>query len=121
MPLRASWLAAALVVAAGFAQAQSLPSGFHRTDPIAGRDLPTGVYFSHDGRVFVIEKSGSDRHPILLRTDSGSAIAGSALSVNAGDLEAADRYEAADYERVQVSLASGRQAFVYVQRDRIEE
>jgi len=70
---------------------------------------------------FVIEKSGSDRHPILLRTDSGKAIAGSALSVNAADLEAADRYEAADYERVQVALASGRQAFVYVQRDRIEQ
>jgi len=70
---------------------------------------------------FVIAKSGSDRHPILMRTDSGNAIAGSALSVNAKDLEAADRYEAADYERVQVALASGRQAFVYVQRDRIEE
>ena len=70
---------------------------------------------------FVIEKSGSDRHPILVRTDSGQPIAGSALSVTAKDLEAADRYEAADYERVQVALASGRQAFVYVQRDRIEE
>ena len=70
---------------------------------------------------FVIEKSGSDRHPILVPTDSGKAIAGSALSVNAQDLEAADRYEAADYERVQVALTSGRQAFVYVQRDRIEE
>ena len=70
---------------------------------------------------FVIEKSGSNRHPILMRTDSGKAIAGSALSVNAEDLDAADRYEAADYERVQVALASGRQAFVYVQRDMVGE
>ena len=39
--------------------AQGLPSGFQRTDPIDGRDLPTGVYFAHDGRVFVTEKSGA--------------------------------------------------------------
>ena len=59
MHLRASWLGAALfAVAAGISSAQGLPSGFHRTDPIAGRDLPTGVYFAHDGRVFVTEKSG---------------------------------------------------------------
>ena len=38
--------------------AQNLPNGFHRTDPIVGRDLPTGVYFAHDGRVFVTEKNG---------------------------------------------------------------
>ncbi|MEP7042572.1 MAG: PQQ-dependent sugar dehydrogenase [Dokdonella sp.] len=38
--------------------AQNLPSGFQRTDPIAGRNLPTGVYFAHDGRVFVTEKGG---------------------------------------------------------------
>lgn len=38
--------------------AQSLPPGFQRTDPITGRTQPTGVYFAHDGRVFVTEKSG---------------------------------------------------------------
>ena len=59
MHLRASWLAAALVAAAGVAQAQNLPSGFHRTDPISEpSSLPTGVYFAHDGRVFVTEKDG---------------------------------------------------------------
>jgi uncharacterized repeat protein (TIGR01451 family) len=51
-------LAATLFAAAGVASAQNLPNGFHRTDPITGRDLPTGVYFAHDGRVFVTEKSG---------------------------------------------------------------
>jgi glucose/arabinose dehydrogenase len=56
--LRASLLAAALLCAAGISSAQTLPSGFHRTDPITGRDLPTGVYFAHDGRVFVTEKNG---------------------------------------------------------------
>ena len=38
--------------------AQNLPAGFQRTDPIVSRVLPTGVYFAHDGRVFVTEKSG---------------------------------------------------------------
>jgi len=56
--LRASLLGAALLAAASVSSAQNLPNGFHRTDPIAGRDLPTGVYFAHDGRVFVTEKNG---------------------------------------------------------------
>jgi len=47
-----------LVLIAASASAQTLPSGFQRTDPIAGRNLPTGVYFAHDGRVFVTEKGG---------------------------------------------------------------
>ena len=42
----------------GEAIAIGLPAGFHRTDPITGRVEPSGVYFAHDGRVFVTEKSG---------------------------------------------------------------
>jgi len=38
--------------------AQTLPTGFQLTNPITGRSLPTGVYFAHDGRVFVTEKNG---------------------------------------------------------------
>lgn len=58
MHVRASLLAATLFAVAGVASAQNLPNGFHRTDPVTGRDLPTGVYFAHDGRVFVTEKNG---------------------------------------------------------------
>ena len=55
------------------AAAQALPSGFQRTDPIVGRSAPSGVYFAHDGRVFVTEKSGRiwryqnllDTNPVL--------------------------------------------------------
>jgi glucose/arabinose dehydrogenase len=47
----------ALLVAAP-ALATPLPEHFLRTDPIVGRVEPTGVYFAHDGRVFVTEKSG---------------------------------------------------------------
>jgi uncharacterized repeat protein (TIGR01451 family) len=56
--LRAALLGAALFAAAGVSSAQNLPNGFHRTDPITGRDLPSGVYFAHDGRVFVTGKNG---------------------------------------------------------------
>ncbi len=59
MHLRASLLAVALVAVANVSFGQTLPAGFHRTDPITGRDLPTGVYFAHDGRVFVTEKNGA--------------------------------------------------------------
>lgn len=65
----------------------------------------------------VIEKSGSDRHPILRWTGSGREVRGSALRLSETDLEAADRYEADDYVRVSVVLASGREAFVYVRHD----
>jgi glucose/arabinose dehydrogenase len=48
-----------LPAVAGVAFAQGLPDGFQRTDPIEGRNLPSGVYFAHDGRVFVTEKGGA--------------------------------------------------------------
>ena len=47
-----------LFAASGLVPAQNLPADFRRTDPIVARTQPTGVYFSHDGRVFVTEKSG---------------------------------------------------------------
>jgi glucose/arabinose dehydrogenase len=49
---------AALLAASAVAGAQPLPAGFHQTDPIVDRDLPTGVYFAHTGEVFVTEKNG---------------------------------------------------------------
>ena len=57
MRLRTFLFFCALAVCAS-AFAQSLPAGFQRSDPIAGRALPVGVSFAHDGRVFVPEKSG---------------------------------------------------------------
>jgi uncharacterized repeat protein (TIGR01451 family) len=42
----------------GEASAIDHPPGFDLTDPITGRSEPSGVYFAHDGRVFVTEKSG---------------------------------------------------------------
>ena len=45
-------------MACGPVSAIDLPAGFHRTDPIPNRTEPTGVYFAHDGRILVTEKSG---------------------------------------------------------------
>ena len=36
----------------------ALPAGFHLAQPITGRIMPTSTAFAHDGREFVIEKSG---------------------------------------------------------------
>ena len=63
-----------------------------------------------------IRTSGTDRHPMLRRSDPTNAVKGSVLRLCTADLEAADRYEAADYERIPVILNSGRNAFVYVER-----
>jgi gamma-glutamylcyclotransferase (GGCT)/AIG2-like uncharacterized protein YtfP len=63
----------------------------------------------------VIATSGSDRHPILKPTDrSEAAVEGTAFTVSATELAAADEYEVDDYTRVAVPLRSGRQAWVYV-------
>lgn len=65
----------------------------------------------------VIQKSGSDRHPILIRSSETATVQGSALCLIEQELRAADSYEAEDYLRVPVVLASGRKAFAYVSRD----
>lgn len=64
----------------------------------------------------VVESSGSDRHPILRRGTVEQKVRGVALQLSASELESADRYEAADYSRFNVTLDSGREAYVYVGR-----
>lgn len=62
-----------------------------------------------------VRTSGSARHAIL-RPTTGDAepITGEALEVTAEELMSADRYEPAGYRRVEVTLASRRSAWVYV-------
>ncbi len=60
----------------------------------------------------------SDRavHPILRATgDPRDKVVGTALRITQDELDAADEYEVEDYRRVRVTLASGRQAWVYVE------
>ena len=66
----------------------------------------------------VVATSGSDRHPVLRRSDRpGAAVPGTAFRITADELLAADDYEVADYTRVEVVLGSGTAAWVYVYDD----
>ncbi|MEO6360602.1 MAG: gamma-glutamylcyclotransferase family protein [Sphingomicrobium sp.] len=61
--------------------------------------------------------SGSAEHPGLIRTGNpADRVAGTAFAVTDSELASADAYEAADYARHAVTLASGKTAFVYLAR-----
>jgi len=62
----------------------------------------------------VISTSGSDRHPILRRGTAADAVDGAYLELDDAELAATDAYEVEDYQRVEVTLASGVTAWVYV-------
>jgi len=55
------------------------------------------------------------RHPVVHETGEASdRIAGTLFQLTGADLARADEYEAGDYRRVRVALASGRSAWLYV-------
>lgn len=60
----------------------------------------------------VVSTSGLAEH-LILRPGDG-VIEGVAFELTADELAAADAYETDDYARVEVTLRSGRKAFVYV-------
>lgn len=63
----------------------------------------------------VIRTSGKRFHPVVAPSDDpADSVPGKVFSITAEELAAADRYEVADYKRVSVQLASGKEAFVYV-------
>ena len=63
----------------------------------------------------VIRTSGSDRHPILRRGTPEDRVDGASLVLGSEwQLRAVDDYEVADYQRIEVTLASGTTAWVYV-------
>ena len=57
--------------------------------------------------------SGKSQHMIAKRTDAGEQVAGMVFEITAQELAAADRYEVAEYTRVEVTLKSGVRAWVY--------
>jgi hypothetical protein len=64
----------------------------------------------------VLAASGERFHPIVVRTDNpGDAVDGMVFELTTAELAAADDYEVEDYRRVAVTLASGMEAWVYVQ------
>lgn len=62
----------------------------------------------------VIEFSGSATHVGLVPGDPAARIEGKLLHVTEADLPALDDYEGEEYRRIEVPLASGRRAWVYV-------
>ena len=63
----------------------------------------------------VIATSGAAEHPVLKATGNhADEIPGMVFDLTPSELEQADKYEAADYKRIQVNLRSGCPAWVYV-------
>jgi gamma-glutamylcyclotransferase (GGCT)/AIG2-like uncharacterized protein YtfP len=63
----------------------------------------------------VLATSGTTHHPIVrLSGDDKSRVPGTVFEITDEELGHADRYEVAAYRRIEVTLASGRQAWVYV-------
>lgn len=63
----------------------------------------------------VLAESGEKFHPILTPSiDPADRIEGTVFAITPDELVAADTYEVADYKRVEVDLASGTRAWVYV-------
>lgn len=63
----------------------------------------------------VVDVSGLSVHPVVRATGNPvDKVVGKVLHVSAAELDAADSYEVSLYRRVSVTLASGRDAWVYV-------
>lgn len=64
----------------------------------------------------VLAASGERFHPIVAPSDDpADEVQGTVFRISASELAAADRYEVSDYQRVQVRLKSGVEAWVYVE------
>lgn len=62
-----------------------------------------------------VASSGVVRHPVVHETGAtDDRVPGTLLRVTVAELEQADEYEAGDYRRVRVVLASGESAWLYV-------
>lgn len=65
----------------------------------------------------VVRKSGLAVHPVAIFTgDETHEILGTIFEISKDELVASDKYEVAEYERVQAVLKSGRRCWVYVLR-----
>jgi len=63
----------------------------------------------------VIATSGLDVHQMACATgDPADRIPGVVFTITPAELAAADAYEVGDMKRIEVELASGKRAFVYV-------
>jgi hypothetical protein len=69
----------------------------------------------------VVELSGSEWHPIIAPSaDPAASVAGTVFEITESELAAADDYEVDDYIRVEATLASGTDAFVYLDKNLLD-
>lgn len=62
----------------------------------------------------VIEKSGTDIHPILKLTDNPlDQVEGTIFDITQQELQQADDYEVEEYARIEADFKSGKKAWVY--------
>ena len=67
----------------------------------------------------VLALSGERFHPIVTRTENAAdRVEGTVFTLTSAQLGKADAYEVDDYERVSVTLASGRAAWLYVAKEK---
>jgi hypothetical protein len=67
----------------------------------------------------VVKLSGKTHHPIVRLTGVASdRVAGTVFEISQEELEGADRYEVSAYRRILAPLASGREAWVYVEAEK---
>jgi hypothetical protein len=60
--------------------------------------------------------SGTRTHMVVRRTgDDADRVPGVVFLLTSAELEATDRYEGSDYDRAELTLESGRRAWVYVE------
>ncbi len=70
----------------------------------------------------VIEKSGTDIHPILSFTGIASdQVEGTVFDVSQNELKQADEYEVDDYKRILIKLKSGIDAWMYVANTKLRD
>ena len=63
----------------------------------------------------VIATSGKSHHPIVkFNGRLSSRVPGTVFEISEAELERADQYEVCAYKRIAVTLASGKEAWVYV-------
>ena len=82
-----------------------------KADQLVGYDLS----FAHIDDAEVVALSGKSHHPIVKPADNANArVDGMVFDITDEELQNADTYEVAAYRRVAAMLASGRDAWVYV-------
>jgi|SRR6185312_12513521 len=63
----------------------------------------------------VVALSGTETHPILTYTgNKEDKVSGTVFAITNKELELSDKYEVAEYKRIQVQLCSGLAAWVYI-------